>query len=217
MNYSAFFAIALLSASTAMASNGNIVTNGSFEVLPGALNNGTWGQFSTLNGWSQLNNDSFEIQLARNFQTSSTGFYNIFDYSSSDGSAHYLEINSNKLGIVAQTLQTLAGQSYKLSFDYSGRSDSGAGNNSMANVYWGNTLVATLNEAPNSGWKTFDFTLTAVDQSTVLRFESTAPKNNPSFGSFLDAVSVTAVPEPGAFAMFLAGLGLMGTMAFRRK
>jgi hypothetical protein len=37
MKYSTLFAIALLGASTAMASTGNIVANGSFEVLPGAL------------------------------------------------------------------------------------------------------------------------------------------------------------------------------------
>jgi hypothetical protein len=217
MKYSTLFAIALLGASTAMASTGNIVANGSFEVLPGALNHGTWGQFSTLTGWSQLNGDSFEIQLAKNFQTPSTGYYNAFDKSSSDNSAHYLEINSNTLGVVAQTLQTISGQSYKLSFDYSGRSDSGTGNNSKADVYWGSQLVASLNETPNSGWKSFDFTLSATGQSTVLKFVSTAPSTNPSYGSFLDAVSVTAVPEPGSMAMLLAGLGLIGTMVLRRN
>jgi hypothetical protein len=30
-------------------------------------------------------------------------------------------------------------------------------------------------------------------------------------------VSVTAVPEPGTYAMLLAGLGLIGTMVRRRR
>ena len=36
-------------------------------------------------------------------------------------------------------------------------------------------------------------------------------------GSYLAAVSVAAVPEPETFAMLLAGLGLMGTVARRRS
>ena len=33
----------------------------------------------------------------------------------------------------------------------------------------------------------------------------------------LDAVSVTAIPEPEIYAMMAAGLGLMGFVAWRRK
>jgi len=42
----------------------------------------------------------------------------------------------------------------------------------------------------------------------------------PSFnaaGGRLDVLAVTAVPEPETYAMFLAGLGLMGAVARRRK
>jgi len=38
-----------------------------------------------------------------------------------------------------------------------------------------------------------------------------------SLGGSLDNVSVTAVPEPESYAMMLAGLALMGTIARRRK
>ena len=36
-------------------------------------------------------------------------------------------------------------------------------------------------------------------------------------GGYLGAMSVTAVPEPESFAMMLAGLGLMGSIALRRN
>ena len=57
----------------------------------------------------------------------------------------------------------------------------------------------------------------ALGSSTLLRFESIGPVSAPSYGSYLDNVSVmTAVPEPESYAMMLLGLGLLGFMA-RRK
>jgi PEP-CTERM motif len=41
--------------------------------------------------------------------------------------------------------------------------------------------------------------------------------NGASKGFDLDAVSISAVPEPETYAMLLAGMGLIGTMARRRK
>jgi hypothetical protein len=199
-------AIALLGASPAMA--GNIVINGSFEDPGFILNNSTWGQSNTLSGWKQLTGDKFEVQLAK--KPGGSGAFN----QSYDG-ARYLELNANALGAVEQTLATIAGQSYALSFGYSGRSD--AGGNSKAEVYWGNTRIDILDAASNSGWKTFNYTLQASDSETALRFVSLEPTTNKSFGSYLDGVSVSAVPEPETYAMLLAGLGLMATIARRRK
>ena len=211
----------LLANSVAFAGPPNLVTNGSFEDfsnLPLSQAGGTWGQFVTLNGWQSFGGDSFEIQLATDFQSNlATGIYPSFNPSSSDGSAHYLEINANRLGDVGQTLQTVVGQSYKVSFDYSGRSDSGTANNSKAEVFWGGQLIATLNQEPNSGWQTYGYTLTASNTKTLLEFRSIGPTAKPSYGSYLDAVSVTAVPEPESYAMMLAGLGLLGFMARRKK
>jgi hypothetical protein len=36
-------------------------------------------------------------------------------------------------------------------------------------------------------------------------------------GALLDNVAVTSVPEPESYAMFMAGLGVMGFIARRRK
>ena len=59
--------------------------------------------------------------------------------------------------------------------------------------------------------------MSALGSSTLLRFESIGPVSAPTYGSYLDNVSVTtAVPEPESYAMMLLGLGLLGFMA-RRK
>lgn len=212
MKISSLLLSAVLALSSSMAA-ANLVINGSFETLPTPLNrNGqTWGQFSILDGWQLLNADKFEIQLATDFQNASTGYYRSFNPSSSDGSAHYLELNANQLGAIGQSFSTVVGQSYTLKFDYSGRSDSGTNNNSLANVYWGSQLVANLNETPKSGWQTFSYTLKADSTTTVLKFISLGPTARPSFGSYLDAISVTSVvPEPRYFAMLMLGLVVVG-------
>lgn len=214
-----FLFVAALGASPSMAA-ANLVINGSFETLPESLNrNGnTWGQFAKLDGWQLLNGDKFEIQLATDFQNAETGYYRRFNPSSSDGTAHYLELNANRLGAIGQSFSTIVGQSYTLKFDYSGRSDSGQNNNSLANVYWGSKLVATLNEAPSSGWQTFTYTLTADSTTTLLAFQSLGPTARPTYGSYLDAISVTStVPEPEYFAMFALGLVVVGFSIGRKS
>lgn len=148
----------------------NIVTNGSFEDLTGfPLGSGSWGLSSTLFGWTQNNGDAFEIQVARESQTPATGFYPSFNMSY-DG-AYYLELNANKLGAISQTLTTVADQLYRLSFGYSGRSDSGAGRNSLMDVYWGGVKVnpSFIDLAPTSGWQTFSYVLKAIHRSMTGR------------------------------------------------
>jgi hypothetical protein len=41
--------------------------------------------------------------------------------------------------------------------------------------------------------------------------------NSDNFGSITAEVSVSAVPEPGVYAMILAGLGMLGFMTIRRR
>lgn len=67
-------------------------------------------------------------------------------------------------------------------------------------------------------WQTYSQSLSALGSSTVLRFESVGPVSAPTYGSYLDKVSlVSAVPEPQTYAMLLLGLGLMGFVARRTR
>jgi len=60
----------------------------------------------------------------------------------------------------------------------------------------------------------FDFTATSA--STRIRFSDTSIHTNNTDG-VLDNVSITAVPEPGTYAMMLAGLGVLGAIARSMK
>ena len=198
--------VSLLTASSAMA---NIVTNGSFEDLTNfSLSNGSWGQSRTLVGWTQNNGDSFEIQLA------GSGSFN----PAYDG-VHYLELNANWLGDISQVLQTVPGHTYQLSFGYSGRSDSGTNNDSLLDVLWKGVKLdaTTVDEAPNSGWHTFNYTVTATGANTALEFISRGPTNNASYGSYLDGVSVNPIPEPATLALMLTGVGMIGFTRRKQK
>lgn len=206
----------LLSAGAASAATPELVVNGSFE------NNSissSWAAVSSVTGWtsSASGSSAFEIQKGST-QGGSSGFM-----PSAAAGVQYLELNTDRLTSISQTIATTAGSSYLLSFAYSGRPDTAGNASSLMNVYWGSTLLtpSPLVGTTTPTWQTFSQTVSSLTGSTVLRFESVGPVSSTSYGSYLDNVSVSAitsaVPEPQTYAMMLLGLGLMGFIARRRK
>ena len=190
-------ALSLFAASSVFATNNDpIVKNGSFE------------QYSA--GWKSVSGDSLEIQKVGNWiKTKYDGDY-------------YLELNANGLGAISQKLKTEEGQSYLLTFGYADRLDNNLWKNqaSSIEVWWNTTLLETVTTSSNT-WSTYNsaldhITLTGSGKD-VLKFVSKGPTANPTYGSFIDGITVTAVPEPASYAMLLAGLGVMGTIARRRS
>ncbi|MEO7107844.1 MAG: choice-of-anchor C family protein [Rhodoferax sp.] len=118
-------------------------------------------------------------------------------------------------GFLSQMLFTEIGQLYFLTFDMS--SNRGGDNNALGKEL---TIGALGNQSSHTfsaltpGVSQQSYSFVANSTSTLLSFSS-----GPSgySGSVLDNVSVTAVPEPETYAMMLAGLGLMGAIARRRK
>ncbi len=111
-----------------------------------------------------------------------------------------------------QTLPTVAGQTYDLSFaynagDYNGPTGKPGG--AELKVYWGDTLVEDV-LGGRLGWQTFSIdNLVAPTNSTDLTFS--AIKDDGRIG--LDDVAVdhvSAVPEPATWTMFIMGFGLIG-------
>lgn len=208
-------AATLFAAGAAHADTTNLVTNGSFEA-DAITNPAGWQQVSTVTGWtsSVTGNDAFELQKGSS-QGGQGGFIN----KAADGS-QYLELNTDQLTYVSQSINTSSATSYTLSFAYAGRPDTPNQATSSMQVYWGDTLVDTVS-AVNGVWTTASLTLSSTTALTSLKFMSTGPTSAASFGSYLDNVSVTAVaaavPEPGTYAMLLAGLGMIGFTASRRK
>ena len=204
----------LLSAGAASAATPELVVNGSFE------NNSissSWAAVSSVTGWtsSASGSSAFEIQKGST-QGGSSGFM-----PSAAAGVQYLELNTDRLTSISQTIATTAGSSYLLSFAYSGRPDTAGNASSLMNVYWGSTLLtpSPLVGTTTPTWQTFSQTVSALGSSTVLRFESVGPTSASSYGSYLDnvSVSVSAVPEPQTWAMMLLGLGLMGFIARRKR
>ncbi|MCC7596946.1 FxDxF family PEP-CTERM protein [Janthinobacterium sp. FW305-129] len=206
---------ALTSLITAGAANAatELVVNGSFE--SNAINT-PFAQLSAVTGWtsSVSGNTAFEIQKGAT-QGGQSGFNPV-----AAAGTQYLELNAARLTSVSQAIATTAGGTYALSFAYSGRPDTAGGANSLMNVYWGSTLLTptALVGTTTGVWQTYSQNVTALGSSSLLRFESVGPVSAPTYGSYLDNVSVTtAVPEPESYAMMLLGLGLLGFMARRKN
>jgi hypothetical protein len=186
---------AALAASVGVAHAGtNLVVDGSFEDQ--ALSAGNWGVFGAINGWTTTSGSGIEV---RN-QVAGNAF---------DGH-NYVELDSNNNSTMAQTLTTIAGAQYTLSFDYSARAGVSAASNPIE-VLWNGVSVATVTADGSSlsgnDWHLFSYGVTGTGSDT-LSFRAVG--TNDSVGGSLDAVSVSAVPEASTYAMMFAGLIAIG-------
>ena len=202
----------LVSAGNANAAT-ELVVNGSFESDAIAS---AWAPVSAVTGWTSSAGGSSAFEIQKGATQGGLGGFN----PAAASGTQYLELNTDQLTSVSQAITTTAGGTYALSFAYSGRPDTAGGTSSLMNVYWGSTLLTPTPLLGNTGgtWQTYSQNLTALGASTVLRFESVGPVSSPTYGSYLDSVSVmAAVPEPETYAMMLLGLGLLGFMARRKS
>lgn len=197
MKYGKVLLIAAASALTVLSANAsNIVTNGSFEADSQAA--GTWSISTNLTGWTGTPN----IELRNNVSGTAQ-----------DG-VNFVELDTYANSAMSQTVT--GNGMYELSFWYSARPGVAAGSNGLSYSFGslsGQVLQNVAGGSVNS-WQHFTG-LVNLSGSTVLTFAATGLSD--SYGGSLDNVSVTAVPEPETFALMLAGLGIMGAVARRRK
>jgi hypothetical protein len=139
---------------------------------------------------------------------------NPFSLTASQGS-HFLDLTDyaySKFGGVSQSVSTTPGATYKLTFDLGSSSNYGLPSSILADA--GTTQQSfSVNSAAINHWTSFSMTFTASSATTTIGLTG---NQGPNYIG-LDNVAVVAVPEPETYAMMLAGLGLMGFIARRRK
>lgn len=178
-----------------------------------------------------VNNGSFESYLlgpVSGFQTINAGSNALTGWTIGTGSVdivngNYGAVSGNSIdmlgtpgpGFLSQYLLTIVGQMYVLKFDMS--SNRGGNNDAAGKALTVSALGSTASQtfsALTPGVFQQSYSFVANNTSTLLSFSNGTGGYS---GPVLDNVSVTAVPEPETYALMLAGLGLMGAIARRRK
>ncbi|MTV39943.1 FxDxF family PEP-CTERM protein [Duganella radicis] len=194
-------AIAAVFASGAASASTNIIVNGGFESYPTlSVPDGGYLKVSAgdtgITGWT-VGGDSVDLILHNYGSVTDTSV----DMLGTPGP-----------GVLSQSFNYAANTTYTLSFDVS-RNPYGSYTavqvdvNGISNVYVGTGTPTTYS---------FSFTTGATAGSQLLTFSSVG--GDGYSGAVLDNVSLAAaVPEPETYAMLLAGLGLVGFAARRKK
>ncbi|OWQ93715.1 hypothetical protein CDN99_04490 [Roseateles aquatilis] len=181
----------------AMAAPVNLLTNGSFEST--VVGSGSYTIVNSTAGWT-VGPNGLEIR-------------NNVAGSAFDG-VNFVELDTTANSWISQTLNTVFGATYTMSFAYANRPDQlGAASNGLS---WSiGSLSGLVGNNTNTTWQTFTTTFTGTGSPMTLKFAAAGISD--SYGTSLDKVSVTAVPEPESLALLLAGLGAMGVVLRRRK
>lgn len=188
------------------------VINGSFESpnVVATLDDGTGLYLYTRNstvatGWTMSGSQWIWIGSRAPFWVAADG-------------NQYTEVESGFSGAISQSLATVAGQQYTLSFSYAANPFVAAGNaDDSMRVSFGGSFVDLIDGTDTTqndlNWMTKSYVVTATSSSSILQFED-GFVGQPFHGGFLDNVSVVPVPEPGTFAVL--GLGAAALLRRRR-
>ena len=206
---------ALLCACTASAqANTNLIVNGGFE-NPDLkfVNYLAPGGSTVIQGWTTTGNGVHWMTESLGFFTDPTGkdAVDLADFARANGG-------------IKQSFSTIAGAVYNVSF--AGMTFQNRGNpdglgeiTTLVNNIEKQTYQLVNKSSASNAWQSFSFSFTATTASTTLEFKHKPAGEN---YSFLNDVSVFAAPvpsitEPQTYAMLLAGFGIIGALARRRK
>lgn len=194
---------------TALPAQAVVLTNGSFEmgVFTGAPFETLAAGDTNITGWS-IGGEG--VDWIGSF------------WQASDG-GRSLDLSALGAGSIAQTLTTVANNTYRVTFDLSGNpigappvKDVEVSINGVDGSFYGYSTGA--NSASNMNWLTYTYEFVATSTSSILAFTS---QSDSASGPALDNVRIedlgTTVPEPATWASMILGLGFVGAVARRRR
>jgi len=201
------------------------ITNGGFEtptVPAGAFTNFGTGSVG-ITGWTATGPSGTEVSII-----STTFTQNGVAFEAQSGN-QWLDLTgdgSNSTEGVSQSVATTAGHQYQLSF-YVGNTSGGGifGSTSTVDVLVnGVQSFVAENSTPDTTaltWMQFTYDFVATGSSTLLTLQNGDPGFDNSNGldtvAFVDKGVVGTVPEPASTTLMLAGLGMAGAAALRRR
>jgi hypothetical protein len=174
------------------------IVNGSFEAPD--VKSGSWQVFTDIPGW-------IATGAGAEVRDNVAG-------SAYDGD-QFIELDSYSNSAIEQTIDTIAGSPYEITWAYSPRMGKLNANTNGIAIYWNDEL---LDEIALSGVGNSDnvWTLLTTDVtgsgSDTLKFVATGVSD--AMGGSLDAISIQVVPVPAAVWLF--GSALAGLLSLRR-
>lgn len=202
---------ALFGATTAHA---NLLTNGSFE-SGGFVNQGndtmSLAPGSTvITGWTVITDTTAWI-----------GPSNPFGLTASDGS-FFLDLTNYETGApfagLTQVISTIPGATYALSFDLGGSTTYGLPDAITASAAGTSATFTTPSTGTVNDWYSESMQFVATSTSTSIQLQGvTGSRYIGLDNASVDFVSAPPVPEPGTWALMIAGLAAVGAVARRRS
>ncbi|MFM2066075.1 MAG: hypothetical protein RLZZ584_984 [Pseudomonadota bacterium] len=196
--------VAAFGTGAANAANPNLIVNGSFEAQTIPNVTPYYQYVGSLTGWNGTSNWRGFVLFNGNYQPVADGINAVqFEYPADN---------------LWQEFSTTIGQAYRLTYSLSACCGPAYPRVGDLSVTVGNVTDNTTSSTNVFAAHTLDFT--ATDTTTRLTFTSSNPSFDASYPQ-LDNISVTAitaaVPEPGSYTMLMAGLGVVGALARRRR
>jgi len=110
------------------------------------------------------------------------------------------ELASDGPSVISQTIATVPGDEYRLTFQYSPRPKRPVGDNTIGvelevvaegGPIFSDTIMENASGGSNTSWTEYEYNFKAVDSNTKITFSALG--NNLSHGGFLDDVSITSL------------------------
>ena len=194
------------------AAHANLLANGSFEA--GAFVNQGNDTMSlapgstVITGWTVVTDTTAWI-----------GPTNPFGLSASAGS-YFLDLTNYQFGApfagMSQVITTAPGATYSLTFDLGGSNVWGRPTAITANAAGTSTTFTTPSTGTNNDWYQESMQFVATSTSTTILLQGAVGQNYIGLDNVSADLVSAPVPEPGTWALMVAGLAALGGVARRR-